>query len=203
MKSFLTNFALFLTLAVVFSGLTGCGSSSGNTAKAPDNTGGNTASANKNSNGDTNLQGAPFPTALAEGEIKKLDATVFKVGDRKGETLLLNLWATWCGPCREEMPELVAMQEKYKDKGFKVIGLNIDGEPEDMIKDFAKEMKLNYELAWIERKTADAYLKYTGFSGIPQTFLVDKNGRLRGVFTGGGKKVIGQMKETVDKIMAE
>jgi thiol-disulfide isomerase/thioredoxin len=140
---------------------------------------------------------------LTEAEIKNIDGTTFKLQDRKGQVLLLNLWATWCGPCRGEMPHLVEMQNKYADKNFKVVGLNTSDEGVDEIKMFAADMKLNYELAWIDEKTARGLFTYTRFNAIPQSFLIDREGRLRAVFTGGGPRIIGQMKETVDKVVNE
>ena len=68
------------------------------------------------------------------------------------------------------MPELIAMQNQYGEKNFKVVGLNMDDEGADEIKDFAKEMKLNYELAWVDRKTADEYMQFSRFAGIRRRF---------------------------------
>jgi len=117
--------------------------------------------------------------------------------------LLLNLWATWCGPCREEMPQLVAMEDEFKAKDFKVIGLNIDNETPEKIQPFAERMKLNYELAWADENLYRGLLKVSKFDGIPQSFLLDREGRLRGVFLGGSQKVIRQMRENVEKVVNE
>ena len=148
-----------------------------------------------------NSEFPPPPSILTEAEIKNIDGTTFKLQDRKGQVLLLNLWATWCGPCRGEMPHLIAMQDKYSDKNFKVIGLNTDDEGVDEIKEFAAEMRLNYELAWLDQKTTMGLFRYTRFNAIPQSFLIDREGRLRAVFTGGGPRIVGQMKEAVDKLV--
>jgi len=213
MKSIFVNLVLFLILTIAFSSLTGCTnpakSENGTQAGPAPANGNNTQSSvptedNNNAPGDTkNSEFPPPPSILTEAEIKNIDGTSFKLPDRKGEVLLLNLWATWCGPCRGEMPHLVEMQNKYSDKNFKVVGLNTSDEGIDEIKEFAAEMKLNYELAWIDEKTARGIFRYTRFDAIPQTFLIDREGRLRAVFTGGGPKIIGQMKETVDKVVSE
>lgn len=212
MKSIFVNLALFVILTIAFSGLTGCtnpAKSENGTQGSPVPYNGNTAlysgpTVNNNTPGETkNSEFPPPPSILTEAEITNIDGTTFKLPDRKGEVLLLNLWATWCGPCRGEMPELVAMQNKYRDKNFKVIGLNTDNEDVDEIKQFAAEMKLNYELAWLDQKTAMGVFRYTQFSAIPQSFLIDREGRLRGVFTGGGPRILGKMKEAVDKVVSE
>ena len=206
MKNVFKNIALFTILAIGFSSLTGCSGtarSSGDangTANASPIPGGNTNS------GETTAKSSeypPGPAALMQADIKAVDGTTFKVENRKGQTMLLNLWATWCGPCRGEMPELIAMQNDYGSKNFKVIGLNTDDESAEDIKAFSTEMKLNYELAWADRAVITDLFRMTRFQGIPQSFLIDKEGRLRGVFTGGGPKVIAQMKQTVDKVVNE
>jgi thiol-disulfide isomerase/thioredoxin len=212
MKSIFVNLALFIILTIAFSGLTSCTNSpksENGTKESPvpvngSNTRSSAPAENNSAPGETKTsEFPPPPSVLTEAEIKNIDGTTFKVPDRKGEVLLLNLWATWCGPCRGEMPELIAMQNKYSDKNFKVIGLNTDNEGVDEIKEFAAEMKLNYELAWLDEKAAMGLFRYTRFNAIPQSFLIDREGRLRAVFTGGGPRVLGQMKEAVDKVVSE
>lgn len=202
MKNVIINIVLFAAFAFTFSALTACGDKV-SSEKGPNNN--TNAASGLPLPSTTNADASKYPTLtfINQGEIKALDGTPFKVDDRKGQVMLLNLWATWCGPCRGEMPELVAMQNKYGDKNFKVIGLNTDNESADDIKDFAANMKLNYELAWPEQKMTVEFFRYSQFQGIPQSFLIDREGRLRGVFTGGGPKVIEKMKETVDKVVSE
>jgi thiol-disulfide isomerase/thioredoxin len=212
MKSIFVNLALFVILTIGFSSLTGCtnpaksenGSKENPAPVNGNNTQPSVPTENSNAPGETkNSEFPPPPSILIEAEIKNIDGTTFKLQDRKGQVLLLNLWATWCGPCRGEMPELVAMQNKYSDKNFKVIGLNTDDEGIDQIKEFAADMKLNYELAWLDQKTTMGLFRYTRFNAIPQSFLIDREGRLRGVFTGGGPTIISKMKEAVEKVTSE
>jgi thiol-disulfide isomerase/thioredoxin len=205
MKNVLINLALFIVLAAAFSNLTGCSG----TASSKATNGEPTASPspeNPETAKQTDTKGVEYPPPpgnVSQTDIKALDGSTFKVADRKGQVILLNLWATWCGPCRGEMPDLIAMQNKYGDKNFKIIGLNTDDESVDDIKDFAAQNKLNYELAWADRTMINDLFRYTRFSAIPQSFLIDREGRLRGTFTGGGPRVIGQMKDTVDKVVNE
>jgi thiol-disulfide isomerase/thioredoxin len=205
MNNLLKNLFLFLIFTVVFSVLTSC-SNSANSAKRTD--GENVSPANSES-GETsntpkvNSEYPPIPTALAQTEIKKIDDSIFKLEDKKGSVVLLNLWATWCGPCRGEMPHLVEMEDKYKPKNFEIIGLNTDNESVEAINSFAAEMKLNYQMAYADAKMMREFLNISKFQGIPQSFLIDRDGRLRGVFLGGGPKVIGTMKETVEKVVNE
>ncbi|MEO7658875.1 MAG: TlpA disulfide reductase family protein [Pyrinomonadaceae bacterium] len=171
-----------------------------------------------NANGDTaanntgeTSKSSIYPklaSGLAESEMELLDGSTFKISDRKGRVLLLNIWGTWCGPCRAEMPHLIAMQEEFGPQGFEVIGLNIgdgNGTPETVeeIKTFAEKMKLNYTLARSSNSATGQFYKITKQQVVPQSLLVDREGHLRGVFVGGGQRIIDSMKATLEKIMAE
>ncbi len=203
MRNYLKNFGLLAVLAVVFSSLSGCGGSgssvpAGNATAVANNTG--------NKPGSDGSGYPPLVSSIADVEIETIDGTKFKIGERKGKVMLLNLWATWCGPCRDEMPHLIEMQDKYRDQDFQVIGLNVgdDAGPEDLpkIRAFASNMKLNYELARIPDEITNEFYKVTKFSAIPISLLIDREGRLRGAFLGGGKKVIDRMKEIVPDVVA-
>ncbi|MGI8884612.1 MAG: TlpA disulfide reductase family protein [Pyrinomonadaceae bacterium] len=203
MKNLLKITVLFVVLSIVFSTFAACS----NTEKAPVGekaTADNTATANSKTSSESKSSDYPLaPAAVLNSEIKNIDGNVFKVADLKGKVLLLNLWATWCGPCREEMPHLVAMENEFKAQGFKVIGLNVDDETLDKIKPFAEKMQLNYELAWADENLYRGLLKVSKFDGIPQSFLIDREGHLRGVFLGGSQKVISEMRQSVEKTVNE
>ncbi len=142
--------------------------------------------------------------SIAQADVENLDGSTFKVADRKGKVLLLNMWATWCGPCREEMPELIKLQDKYRDQGFEIIGLNTnDGDTPDMIKAFAKQQELNYTLTLAPTAMQVDIVKLTKNEGIPQSLLVGRDGTLRGVFLGGSESEIAKMKATVAKVMED
>ncbi|QQS33844.1 MAG: TlpA family protein disulfide reductase [Acidobacteriota bacterium] len=150
----------------------------------------------------------PLPPTLANTQYQLLDGTPFKLSDKKGKVLLVNIWGTWCGPCRAEMPHLIALQNKYGPQGFEVIGLNIgDGsgspEPVDLIKSFAEKMGLNYTLAISSNENTREFYRLTRQEVVPQTIIVDRNGKLRGVLVGSGQRVYDSMYETVGKVMAE
>jgi thiol-disulfide isomerase/thioredoxin len=197
MKAILKNLALLTVFAVVFSNLSGCGGS-GTT-----NSAGNTATTKP---GAKSSDYPPLVSSITNADLELIDGTVTKVADRKGKVLLLNLWATWCGPCRNEMPHLIEMQDKYREQDFQILGLNVGEEagPESIedIKKFAELMKLNYELARIPEETTIEFYKATNFQAIPISIVVDREGRLRGVFLGGGGNVIKSMKEVVAKVVA-
>ena len=202
MKEFFTNSVLFILLSLVFSGLYGCTSS--NSTQNPSSDNSTTAS----NSGDKSAPKKssdypPIASAVANADIKNLDGTTFKVADKKGKVLLLNLWATWCGPCRSEMPELVKMQDEHRANGFEIIGLDTDDEDLDSINKFAEKMNLNYTLTWAGTDLQNELLKISKFDGIPQSFLIDRDGNLRGVFRGANPSDVKKMEELVAKVVNE
>ena len=204
MRSVFINLILFAAFAIAFSSLTGCPATTAvnPNAEAPNSVTKATSTQTKSS------EYPPVPAAIAQADIELLDGSKFKIADSKGKVVLLNLWATWCGPCRAEIPELIVMQELYKDKGFQVLGLDVgdgDGGQEtvEQIKTFGEKFKINYELARLSNETSGEFYKFTKFNGVPITMLVDREGRIRGVFMGGGARVLGQMKESVEKLVNE
>jgi len=199
MKEIVLNLVLLAALTVAFSTLTGCG---GTNASKQDpvvtaNQEANTASPTKAS------EYPPISQSIAKSEIKNLDGTTFTVDDKKGKVVLLNLWATWCGPCRSEMPTLVKMQDAYRDKDFEIIGLDMDDEPLSLINPFKDQMKLNYALVWPDTALRNELLNVSKFGGIPQSFLIDREGRLRGVFTGANPGGVQKMAEVVGAVVNE
>ncbi len=221
MKRIFEKFAIFTILTIIISGFAACG---GKVEVSKNPVGENSANV-PNKNLDQTARGAnsavsptsetasksdsatgdfpPAPAAITNAEFKLIDGKTFKLGEEKGSVILFNLWATWCGPCRGEMPELVALQDKFRDKKFKIVGLDVDNEPEDEVKEFAAKMKLNYEIGWGEENVVGEFIKFSKFSGIPQSFLVDRQGRLRGVFAGGGGSMVEKIKSNVEKVVNE
>ena len=201
MREFITNLTLFAVLCIAFSSFTAC---TGTTDSADSARKGNT----QTKDSGKNSQYPPVASAIAEGGIELLDASKTKLSDHKGNVVILNLWGIWCGPCRDEMPHLNAMYKQYADKGFEVLGLNIgdhDGRPEpiDNIKKFAADMKIDYTLARVEQPMVNQFYTLTKQQVVPQTFLVDRDGRLRGVFVGGGQRNYDAIQQTLDKVMSE
>ncbi|MEZ5425790.1 MAG: TlpA disulfide reductase family protein [Pyrinomonadaceae bacterium] len=137
-------------------------------------------------------------------ELKGLDGSTFKLEDKKGKVLLVNLWATWCGPCRAEMPELIALQDKYRDQGFEVIGLDTDeNETPEQIKEFVEDMKLNYTIGMTDQKFFNEFVKLTRQPAIPQSMIINREGKMTGLFTGSGEQLLEKLKKTVEKTVTE
>jgi len=207
MKNLFTKLFLFAAFCVAFSGMTACG-----TANTPKNTVAESSAntidtATKTETKESNFP--PVPTALYQAAIKDLEGNTYKLEDKKGKVVLVNLWATWCGPCIAEMPHLKEMQEKYQANGFEVIGLNTgdndtgEAEPVDKIKAFVGQKGLNYPIGYADEKFFGEMVKLTRLAAIPQSFLINRDGKMTGIFKGGGQRVINEMKLAVDKAMSE
>ena len=205
MKQVISHLLLLAAFAVIFSGMSACT----NTASSQnDPNGENPANSAPSSPGDGDVvkkksDYPPIASAVATANIKNLDGTTFTVNDKKGKVVLLNLWATWCGPCRSEMPALVKMQEKYGPQGFEILGLNTDDEDAGKINAFVSEMKLNYPIAYADSQMQSSLLKISKFPGIPQSFLIDRDGNLRAVFKSANASEIAKMEENVAKVVSE
>jgi thiol-disulfide isomerase/thioredoxin len=196
MKDLLTHFFVFILLALAISLSASC------TGSETGNAGGTNAGTTNSITTKKPSDYPPIPEKVDQAEMKNLDGSVSKVADRRGKVVLLNMWATWCGPCRGEMPALVKMQDEHRDQGFEIIGLNTDdGDTPEMVDEFAKEMKLNYTLVWAPTVMQTELLRVSKFGGIPQSFLIDRDGNLRGIFKGGGPSEVKKMGEWVAKVV--
>ncbi len=117
-------------------------------------------------------------------DVKIMDGDNVKMSDLtgNGKVVLVNFWATWCGPCRREIPDLVALQEKFKSKGVEVVGLTVE-EPalEGRVRAFAKQFSINYKLGFSPEEVFFLHNQASGNdprAPIPQSFIFDKNGKL-------------------------
>jgi thiol-disulfide isomerase/thioredoxin len=197
MKGIIWNFVLLIALTIAISSFTGCGGSQNvNSNAVPPPNASPSAAPSIVSQEKPSSEYPQLAAAVAQADLKNMDGSTFKIADKKGKILLINLWATWCGPCLSEMPALVTMQQKYGDQGVEIIGLNTDDESEHMMSDVNEVIQkkgINYQVVFGDEKTQAAFLNISKFAGIPQSFIVDRDGSLRAVFKGANPENVKKM----------
>src|ERR1051326_304576 len=125
-----------------------------------------------------------LPRQVLEAQNKSANGTSIKLGDYSGKVMLINLWATWCGPCRMETPELVKLHKEFQSRGVEMIGLSTEdpvGSAES-VSDFGREYNVDYHIGWATREVAQTLMQ--GRTSIPQSFIIARNGRIVKRFIG-------------------
>ena len=97
-----------------------------------------------------------------------------RLSDYRGKVVVLDFWATWCDPCKQEIPHFIEMQSKYASQGLQVLGVSMDDD-EPPVRQFQQQFRMNYPVALGSPELAD---QYGGILGLPITFVIDRNGRI-------------------------
>jgi cytochrome c biogenesis protein CcmG/thiol:disulfide interchange protein DsbE len=119
--------------------------------------------------------------AAPDFTLKDAQGAAVKLSDYRGKVVLLNFWATWCGPCKVEMPWFVEFEKTYRDRGFAVLGISMDDDGWKSVKPYIGAQKITYRVVVGD----DALSKlYGGIDSLPTTFLIDRNGRIAAMHTG-------------------
>jgi peroxiredoxin len=114
-------------------------------------------------------------------DLKDANGQSVKLSDYKGKVVLLNFWATWCGPCKIEIPWFADFEQRYRDKGFAVLGVAMDDEGWEVVKPYSEKAKVNYRLVIGNDHLAEMY---GGVESLPTSFIIDKDGRIAKVHVG-------------------
>src|SRR4030095_14001924 len=117
-----------------------------------------------------------------------LDGKSLKLSDYDKKVVVLNIWATWCGPCRLEMPDLVKLNQEYKSRGLIVLGLATsynERNDQEHVKEFLKKQNIDYKILWDDGGLAQALVQIMGGRVvIPQSFVISRDGRIVKYFQG-------------------
>lgn len=132
------------------------------------------------------------PVALSpeirDTTVKTLDGGSLKLSDYDNKVVVVNLWATWCGPCRQEMPDLVKLNQEYKSRGLVVLGLATtynERDDQEHVKQFVKSQNVDYKILWDDGALAGPLVQaMNGRSVIPQSFVISRDGRILKHFSG-------------------
>jgi thiol-disulfide isomerase/thioredoxin len=136
--------------------------------------------------GGESLAKAGSPAPSAEGSCDQTGKGTFdfvlknefnqpvKLAEYKGKVVIVNFWATWCGPCKTEIPDFVKLYAQYKDKGLVIVGISIDDSPEQL-QSFMREYKMNYPVVQMRPEVEDAWGPFYGY---PTSFVVARDGSI-------------------------
>ena len=150
-----------------------------------------------------------LPSSLREAQLQTLDGEALKLSHYANKVVVVNIWATWCGPCRAEMPDLVKLNNEYGSKGLVVLGLattyNERGGGLEGVKDFVRSMKVNYKIVWDDGTLAGPLVQSVGGRNvIPQSFVISRDGRIVKHFTGYNPySTPTLMREAVEQALSE
>jgi thiol-disulfide isomerase/thioredoxin len=108
--------------------------------------------------------------------LKDIRGRTLRLSDYRGKVVLLNFWATWCPPCRAEMPDLVKMQREYKSRGLQVIGITYPPETTREVRQFTRRLRINYPVALGTRETKSLFDQT---ETLPLTIVIDRDGNIR------------------------
>lgn len=125
---------------------------------------------------------ATKPQALSEVlipfSLPDMEGNKHNLGEWRGQVLVINFWATWCPPCREEIPMFMALYKNYKDKGLRIIGVAID--QRDAVEDYRDTLLINYPLLIGEREVITIMRQYGNYAGVlPYSVIIDRDGKIQ------------------------
>lgn len=145
---------------------------------------------------------ATLPAVVRDAQLKALNGAPIKLSDYAGKVLLVNLWATWCGPCRLEIPELVKFHKAYQAKGLEVVGLSTE-DPEgsaSTVRNFVQYFNVSYRVGWATPEVAITLMQ--GRESIPQSFIISREGRVLKRFVGfNATATPAQLKQAIDEAL--
>ena len=130
---------------------------------------------------EVNIKPLAQRQAAPKFELKDANGATVTPAEYKGKVVLLNFWATWCVPCKAEIPWFQEFDKKFKDKGFAVLGVSLDEEGWNVVKPYVAERKIGYRMVIGSEEVSTLY---GGIDSLPTTFMIDKEGKIAAIHTG-------------------
>lgn len=202
MRGFFKSFpahhaALWIATACSLLFMTACGNSASQ----------QTAQVNNTPSGNRAPRSAyPMPPSSSSSDASQygftlLDGRRMKLADYAGKVVVLDFWATYCPPCREEIPQLIELQRRYASQGLSIVGLNVGGaEDRPKVSEFVRAYRIQYTLAYPDTEMVDLYLGDN--DAIPQTIIFDRRGRLVKHFIGYDQTMPVELEQAIQSALA-
>jgi thiol-disulfide isomerase/thioredoxin len=140
-----------------------------------------------------------LPPEVVVAPLKDANGASFKLADFFGKVIVINLWATWCGPCRREIPELVKLHKEFHSRGVEVIGLSTEdpGASAEKVRKFIQDFQIDYRIGWAPDQVAASLMQ--GNTSIPQSFVISRDAWLLKRFVGfSAANTAAQLKQTLE-----
>jgi peroxiredoxin len=154
-------------------------------------------SAGRRGPGETAEAGKAAPPFSVAG----IDGKELSMKDYSGKVLVINFWATWCPPCREEIPHFSQLYVNYRSKGVEFLGVSMDDgelpEVREMVKDFGRNQRVEYTLAVGNPDVANAF---GGVASLPTTFIIDRSGKIVKKYTGYSEEITSDLEATLKSL---
>ncbi len=131
--------------------------------------------------------------------LKTFDGQEITLSQLKGKVVLLDFWATWCGPCKESIPHLIQLYKNYRKNGFELVGMNVDRGDAEVVRRYIKSMDIPYPVVTAPEEVVRSYR----VTGIPATFLIDKEGKIRERLAGFNTTIAQQLTTKVADLTSE
>jgi peroxiredoxin len=139
------------------------------------------------------------PSPAADFALRDLSGNAIRLSDYRGKTVLLDFWATWCEPCKQSIPRYIRMQDRLREKGLVVIGVD-EGERTDLVAAYTSKLGISYSV--LLDPDAGLFYKYQGVS-LPAAFLIDSRGNIRGRWNGFDAATGLDVEAATDRLLGE